>query len=195
MARIETTFFVGPSLYGALPEPLKGELWFPPARQGDVLAAYLKYCPKTVVLVDGYLRRDFPTWVKELCYLMVDGCRFIGAASIGAIRAAELWRYGAIGIGEIFEAYKSGKTEDESWVLLEFHPETYQPLSEPPCTNALKQKDALAAVEYARALPRGEKPKCSLTKKSLGFGLQITIDRVLATDYLLEHVKRDRFID
>lgn len=185
MARVDTIYFVGPSLYGAMPEPLKNELWEGPARQGDVLRLYLYHLPKTIVLIDGYLRRDFPTWVKELCYIMVDGCRFVGASSIGAIRAAELWRYGAIGIGEIFESYKSGKTEDEAWVLLEFHPKTFQPLSEPPCSSALKRKDALAAVEFART--NRAKPKCSLTKASLGFGLQITLDRILANAYLLEH--------
>jgi hypothetical protein len=186
MARIDTIYFVGPSLYGGgLPSPLKGELWLGPARQGDVLVAYLKYCPRTVVLIDGYLRRDFPTWHKELCYIMVDGCRFIGASSIGALRAAELWRYGAIGIGTIFEAYRDGKTEDEAWVMLEFHPKTFQPLSEPLCTNQLKRSDALAAVEYARTVKT--KPKCGLTKKCLGIGLQITLDRILADDYLLTH--------
>jgi TfuA-like protein len=118
---------------------------------------------------------------------MVDGCRFIGASSIGAIRAAELARFGAIGIGEIYSAYASGRVEDEAYVYLEFHPRTYEPMSEPPCTNALKQKDALAAVAYARVRAHGEKPKCTLTKKSLGFGLQITLDRILATDYVLAH--------
>lgn len=185
MARIDTIYFVGPSLYGAMPAPLEHELWLGPARQGDVLKFYLYHMPKTIVLIDGYLRRDFPTWVKELCYVMVDGCRFIGASSIGAIRAAELWRYGAIGIGEIFESFKSGQTEDEAWVLLEFHPKTFAPMSEPPCTNALKRKDALAAVEFARV--NKTRPKCTLTKASLGLGLQITIDRILANAYLLEH--------
>src|SRR5215475_6562555 len=106
---VKTIYFVGPSLYGARPEPLKGELWFGPARQGDVIKAYLEHTPETICLIDGYLRLNFPTWVKELCYVMADGGRFVGASSLGAIRAAELHRYGAIGIGKIFTAYASGR--------------------------------------------------------------------------------------
>lgn len=183
--RIKTIYFVGPSLYNARPDPLDNELWFGPARQGDVIKAYLEHTPETVCLIDGYLRRDFPTWVKELCYVMADGSRFVGASSIGAIRAAELHRYGAVGIGAIFSAYASGRVEAENYVVLEFHPRTFQPLSNPPCTNIQKQRDALGAVEYCRTV-KG-KPVCTFSKKDLGFGLQLVLDRVLANDYLVTH--------
>lgn len=183
--RVKTIFFVGPSLYDHLPEPLDSEIWFPPARQGDVIKSYLEHTPETICLIDGYLRTEFPTWVKELCYVMADGCRFVGASSIGAIRAAELFRYGAIGIGEIFDQYASGRVEDESYVMLEFHPKTFQPLSDPPATNMQKCFDALSAVKYCRTVK--DVPRCTFNKKDLGFGLQMVLDRVLANDYLLTH--------
>lgn len=181
---IETVYFAGPSIYGLEIDRWRHELWLPPARQGDVLRVQLQYCPHTIVLIDGYLRTEFPTWVKELVYVMLDGTRFIGASSLGAIRAAELARFGAIGIGKIFEAYRDGVTEDESWVMLTFHPVTFQPLTDPPCTNAQKQIDALQAIHYART--NREKPRCTLKKSDLGFGLQLTIDRVLADSYILK---------
>ena len=114
---------------------------------------------------------------------MLDGCKFIGASSIGAIRAAELSRYGAIGVGKIYEAYNSGEVEDDAWVLLNFHPKTYKPLTDPPCGSEQKRLDALAAIDFARKSK--EKPRCTLDRSALTPFLQMTIDRVLQEDYLI----------
>ena len=90
--------YVGPSLYGTEIDHRKNELWFPPAGQGDILKGILRYNPRQIVLIDGTFYHTLSVWVKELLYALCDGIRVIGAASMGAIRAAELWRYGAIGL-------------------------------------------------------------------------------------------------
>jgi hypothetical protein len=146
-----TVYFVGPSLYGCRPKPLENEIWLPPAAQGDVLRAAIKYHPKQIVLIDGTYLQTLSVWVKELCYCLVEGIAPIGAASMGALRAADCWRYGMIGVGKIFERYRDGVTEDDSEVVLMYDRETYRPLSEPKIGNAQKAADALEAVALARS--------------------------------------------
>jgi hypothetical protein len=103
-----------------------------------------------VVLIDGTFYQTLSVWIKELLYTMASGVRVIGASSMGAMRAAELWRYGMIGIGEIFEAYKEGSIQDDAWVAMSYDPETFKPLTEPPCGSKQKRLDALRAIFYAR---------------------------------------------
>jgi hypothetical protein len=181
--KVDTVYFVGPSLYGMYPEQEKGELWCPPAAQGDVLAAFLNHNPKTIVLIDGTFHQTLATWVKELVYVMMKGCRFIGAASMGALRAAELWRYGAIGVGQIFEEYRSGLVQDDAYIAMTYNPETFQPLTDPPCGMDKKRWDALLAIEFART--NRTYPKHKFNEKELAPYLGIILDRILAEQILL----------
>src|SRR5258708_38760498 len=101
--QVHSIYFVGPTLAGKLPKPLKGELWLPPAGQGDVLNTFLCYNPKQIILIDGEFRQRLAVWVKELVYIMAQGCRLVGAASIAVLRAAGLSRFCAIGVGRILK--------------------------------------------------------------------------------------------
>lgn len=101
----------------------------------------------------------------------------IGAASIGAIRAAEMWRYGMIGIGEIFERYRDGE-EDDSLVVLNYDPETFRPLTTPRVGNDTKTRDALSAIDFSRSFTG--KIVTSLDKEAITPFLSVVIDRILA---------------
>jgi TfuA protein len=114
---------------------------------------------------------------------MVDGVKFIGASSMGALRAAELSRYGAIGCGSIFEAYSSGKIEDDAWVAMTYDPDTFKPLTEPPCGMDQKRLDAVAAIEYART--NKESVKTTLTKEAVAPLLTAVFDRILDNEMLI----------
>ena len=181
--KITTIFFVGPTLYKAEVSPLPGELWLGPAAQGDVLKACIRWNPKQIVLVDGTFRQTLAVWVKELVFVMVDGVKFIGASSMGALRASELWRYGAVGVGRIFEAYKSGEVQDDAWVAMTYDSDTYRPLTEPPCGMAQKREDALAAIEYART--NKDPAHTTLTKEAVTPLLTAVFDRILEGEMLL----------
>lgn len=54
----------------------------------------------------------------------------MGAASIGALRAVELEKYGMIGIGKIFELYKKNKIAADDEVAVTFTEETQHIQSE-----------------------------------------------------------------
>jgi hypothetical protein len=89
----------------------------PPAQRGDVLAA-LAVHPHTLVLLDGYYFTVPSVTHKELLYALDAGVRVIGAASLGALRAAELAPLGMIGVGTVFEQYQAGLLDGDDEVAL-----------------------------------------------------------------------------
>jgi hypothetical protein len=52
-----------------------------------------------------------------------NGILLVGAASLGALRAVELEKFGMVGIGKIFQLYKSGKLNADDEVAVTFAPE------------------------------------------------------------------------
>ena len=102
--------FAGPSMHGAdaagraLLE--RCDVWAPAGR-GDVLRA-LSTQPRALVLIDGYFHRVPAVTHQELLYALDAGVPVFGAASMGALRAAELERFGMTGVGRIFAAYRDG---------------------------------------------------------------------------------------
>jgi hypothetical protein len=101
--------FLGPSLPPDAAASLCPAVFLPPARRGDILATIERYRPTTIALIDGYFEQVPSVWHKELLYALARGIRVAGAASMGALRAAELGSFGMIGVGRVFEAYASGR--------------------------------------------------------------------------------------
>jgi hypothetical protein len=100
--------FVGPSC----PEPLvrrhhpdfvvhgpvrHGDLFPPGYSRGDV-----------VVIVDGIYHHRLALRHKEILDALARGVAVVGAASIGALRAAELDQFGMIGVGQVYNWYRDG---------------------------------------------------------------------------------------
>jgi hypothetical protein len=132
--------------------------------------------PRQIVLIDGIFYHGLSVWHRELVYAMLEGIVCIGAASMGALRAAELYRYGMIGVGQIFERYRDGE-EDDSLVALSYNPETYRPLDDPPISNAAKQADAIQAIEFARGYKEGVKTTLERTDTFDEY-LAVVLDRL-----------------
>jgi hypothetical protein len=98
--------FIGPSLPGwRATTPFAA---YAPAAAGDMLRL-LHGPPCTVVLVDGIFDSRPAVWHKEILVLLARGFRVIGAASMGALRAAELAPFGMIGCGAIYRVYADGR--------------------------------------------------------------------------------------
>lgn len=122
--------FAGPSIAG-LPVP-KGVEVRPPAACGD-LASLMDDPPAAVALIDGVFKSGPTVWHKEIAALLACGTQVIGGASLGALRAAELERFGMVGVGEIFRACRAGFLVRDDAVMLDHAPEElgYEPLSLP----------------------------------------------------------------
>ncbi|MES2728578.1 MAG: TfuA-like protein [Pseudomonadota bacterium] len=133
MPRTNAVVFTGPSISHQHASSIyKEAIYLPPASQGDVYKVCEKYNPRLIGIVDGYFETQPAVWHKEILYALSKGIHVIGAASMGALRAAELHTYGMIGIGEVYEAYKTGLIEDDDEVAIVHAPEDlqYMPLSE-----------------------------------------------------------------
>jgi ribosomal protein S12 methylthiotransferase accessory factor len=136
--------FVGPSAPSLLAFPPAGFVARPPARCGDVAAAIVER-PAAIGLVDGVFGTGPSVWHKEILFAMEAGIPVYGAASIGALRAAELHACGMIGIGAVFAAYAAGRIARDDAVLVEHAP---APLGSRPLTIALV--DMLATLSACR---------------------------------------------
>jgi hypothetical protein len=124
--------FAGPTLAGIWRGAYPSITFRPPARCGDVISA-VKDGATVIGLIDGVFEHMPSVWHKEFLYAMAQGVVTLGAASMGALRAAECQAFGMIGIGEVFEAYASGAIEDDEDVAQVHGPAElgYLPLSEP----------------------------------------------------------------
>lgn len=110
--------FCGPSL----PETearalLPSALIVGPAACGDVFKA-VKRGARLIGIIDGYFEHHLSVWHKEVLWAMSEGVRVYGAASMGALRAAELHPFGMVGVGEVFRAFCEGSLEDDDEVAV-----------------------------------------------------------------------------
>ncbi len=106
-----TIVFVGPTLPAAeVKALLPGALIAPPVAFGDVLRlAQRRKRPTRIAIIDGYFERMAAVWHKEIVFALERGIEVWGAASMGALRAAELSSVGMIGVGAIYRAFARGE--------------------------------------------------------------------------------------
>lgn len=103
---MSTYVFLGPSLPLARARELfpAGE-FLPPVQQGDVLRLLSRH-PEAIGIIDGYFEVIPSVWHKEILLALAEGVHVFGASSMGALRAAELHKFGMTGIGRVFEWYR-----------------------------------------------------------------------------------------
>ncbi|WHZ29304.1 MAG: hypothetical protein OJF51_004106 [Nitrospira sp.] len=120
--------FAGPTIR---PERARSELtatYLPPVSQGDVYRV-AAFKPFAIGIIDGYFDRVPAVWHKEILWAMAQGIHVFGAASMGALRAAELDAFGMKGVGKIYEAFRDGELEDDDEVAVT-HSKDYVPSSD-----------------------------------------------------------------
>jgi hypothetical protein len=120
--------FIGPT---RLDTQIRGAFdVYGPASLGSVFRA-TKRGYKKIILIDGYFGNVPSVWHKEILYAISEGVDVSGAASIGALRAAELFRFGMKGFGIIFRLYRRGilTDDDEVCVLHSVRELDFAPLS------------------------------------------------------------------
>ena len=114
-----------------------------PAAYGDVARAVLQGA-SAIGIVDGRFEDTRAVWHKEILFALSKGVAVAGAASMGALRAAECAAFGMIGIGDVFQRYMSGEFEDDGDVAQLHGPAElgYIALSE-PLANIVATLEAL----------------------------------------------------
>jgi hypothetical protein len=100
---------------------------------------------------------------KKILVLLAEGVAVVGAASMGALRIAELAPYGIVGVGRVFEDFRSGALDADDEVAV-LHTDDGLPLSEAlvnlraaltraAADGQLDETEADRLAALARALP------------------------------------------
>lgn len=161
--------FLGPTLDRAEARTRLQARYLPPVSQGDIISV-VDEAPKAIGIVDGYFQLVPAVWHKEILYALDRGIPVYGAASMGALRAAELDAFGMIGVGRIYRWYRSGflDADDEVAVIHAPHAIGHQALSEAMVNiratldaavqrGALSLNSALVLLDACAATPYWER--------------------------------------
>jgi hypothetical protein len=175
--------FLGPTLQLSAARRLLDADYRPPVAQGDVLRAVTER-PAAIAIIDGYFANVPSVWHKEILYALSQGIPVLGAASMGALRAAELSAFGMRGVGAIFQAYMDGRLEDDDEVAVTHGPPELgypllseamvnirRTLSDAMAAGALSPHDRLHLQRIAKDLPYQDRSYDHLLKAAVEEGL------------------------
>jgi hypothetical protein len=129
---IKPIVYVGPTLPpGEASRSLPGCRVRPPIRRGE-LYRDREEGGQLFVLIDGVMHQDPGVAPREIRDVIADGAVIVGASSLGALRAAECWPLGMVGVGSIYRLYRRGRLDSDDEVLLSFSAdEDFRNLSTP----------------------------------------------------------------
>jgi hypothetical protein len=170
--------FLGPSLSRDIAVSQAPDVVFlPPISRGG-LDPLLDAPPSAVGIVDGEFYQRLAISPKEILRLLEAGVPVFGSSSMGALRAVELEPCGMIGVGAIFEQFRSGRLDADDEVAMTFCPETLRPTSEPlvnmrmaldaACASSvLSEHEAATLLDVMRGLYFPERTTGRLMKEAL----------------------------
>ena len=115
--------FIGPSLdHHTVASILPAARIEPPIARGD-LGRLEEQGAGTFLIIDGAFAHRLAVAPSEIVDAIARGARVTGAASIGAIRAAECWPAAMDGVGAVYRWYRLGVLRDDDEVAVATDPE------------------------------------------------------------------------
>ena len=125
----------------------------PPAEYGSIYKLIDSSCSQ-ILLIDGLFFYNISVWHREIIAALDSGIEVFGCSSMGALRAVELSTYGMVGIGRVYDFYKSGLIDgdDEVAVMHGSQEDGYSSFTVPLVTlrwnlNLMKQKKLISNSE------------------------------------------------
>ncbi|OLF11293.1 TfuA-like protein [Actinophytocola xanthii] len=193
--------FAGPSLSGSPVLGLAGVCHHPPIAHGDLYR--LRPGPQDVVLVvDGLYQHTAPIRHKELVAAHAAGTTLVGAASIGALRAADLVGHGMTGMGTVFGWYRDGRLVSEADVALmhgdadvDYRAFTHALVSLVSVTDRLVAAGRLAEPDSAAVLAVAESVHFGLRTAAALLAAAENAGQAAAMRLVLEELRPDRLGD
>lgn len=137
----DVVVFTGPTLSAQDAASVLDAVYLPPVSQGDVYRV-CQHRPAAIGIVDGYFDAVPAVWHKEVLWALRQGVQVFGSASMGALRAAELHTCGMVGVGWVFEQFRSGALEDDDEVAV---------VHGPADTGYLRMSEAMVNVRATLA--------------------------------------------
>lgn len=127
------SIFLGPTLARAQAAELLDAEFLPPVEQGSIVRLVAgDRRPAAIVIIDGAFAKVPAVRHKEILWALSRGVPVLGAASMGALRAAELFRFGMLGHGLIYRWFRATPLLDDDEVAVAMTPAELgaKPLSE-----------------------------------------------------------------
>lgn len=117
--------FLGPTLAVEEAKHIAADaVYLPPAAQGSIIQAVRRHRPRAILIIDGLFQSEPAVRHKEILWALDQGIAILGAASMGALRAAELHAFGMVGIGLIYRWYRRWPgTPDDAVAVVHTPPE------------------------------------------------------------------------
>lgn len=168
-AKVDGPFlvFLGPTLRLSEAQPILDAVYLQPAAQGDILLAAHAFRPRAMVLIDGQFEDRPAVRHKEILWAMAQGIIMIGAASMGALRAAELNDYGMIGVGLIYRWYRRWRLAPDDAVAVHSGPPE---LGFVPLTDSLVDlQRGFSALMRGKLITPAERDELTAAARSLNF--------------------------
>jgi hypothetical protein len=122
--------YLGPSLSTDKAKAILEADYRAPIKRGDLKKA-LKDGADIIGIIDGSFFSKSPVAHKEILAVLKKGVTVVGGSSMGALRASELDVFGMVGVGRIYECYRSGKLVADDEVAVTYSPVTGEQMSEP----------------------------------------------------------------
>lgn len=122
--------YLGPSLSVEKARTILEADYRPPIRRGDLRKA-LRDGANIIGIIDGAFYSESPVGHKEILAALKKGVIIVGGSSMGALRASEMDVFGMVGVGRIYECYRSGQLVADDEVAVTYNPLTGEQMSEP----------------------------------------------------------------
>ena len=101
-----------------------------PVKRNDI-TRIMRNPPEIIGIIDGVFFDSAAVAHREILEAIKKGIIVVGGASMGALRASELDSCGMMGVGKIYEMYRSGALESDDEVAVTYDPDTMEALSIP----------------------------------------------------------------
>lgn len=168
--------FLGPTVSLLDAADVLDAIYLPPAGQGDVINAVQRHEPAAILLIDGAFQTEPAVRHKEILWAIGEGIPVLGAASMGALRAAELFPY-MQGCGLIYRWYRRTPFAPDDAVAVLHGPAE---VGHAPLTEALVDiRLTLKAALRGGALSQAAYDRLAETAVRLNFR-ERTLDAVVA---------------
>jgi hypothetical protein len=180
----ESCVFVGPT---RVPKKAYPHIdFFPPAALGSVYRAF-EQGYRRIGVIDGFFGNTPSVWHKEIMFVIAKGAEVVGAASTGALRAAELAPFGMRGIGNIYRLYRRASIADDDEVCVTHAIEEldFMPLSEPMISIRYTLRD----LRHRAVIAEAEEKAIAAELKTAHFS-ERTLDHIRAA--IAAHVPASR---
>jgi hypothetical protein len=176
----------------------------PPVKRNDI-KRIMRNPPDIIGIIDGVFFDRASVAHREIIDAIKSGVIVVGGGSMGALRASELDSYGMIGVGMIYDMYRSGVLESDDEVAVTFDQDTMEALSVPLVniratlgfaveSGLLEHEIADSILDIARKLFYPDRNYRNIVHESIKKGIISDPDQGKLLDLLLEHevdVKRE----